>query len=201
MKKYSESEIDKLFNIETCLFDNSKEDANHRAYEPTPYAVLDLLIDSGFILSDDNIVDMGAGKGRVGFYLSNKIGCHVTGIEYDKDIYALALNNLSKVVKNVNVTFLNETAEKYSIKENDTIFFFFNPFSDKILSKVIHNIEESFYEVNREIKLIFYYPTLEFVGKLISNDMLEFVDEIDCSHLYHDSKGRECVMIFKVRQD
>ena len=45
MKKYSESEIDKLFNIETCLFDNSKEDANHRAYEPTPYSVLDLIVD------------------------------------------------------------------------------------------------------------------------------------------------------------
>lgn len=201
MKKYSESEIDKLFNIETCLFDNSKEDANHRAYEPTPYSVLDLIVDGDFLHGGDNVVDMGSGKGRVGFYLSNKIGCHVTGIEYNEDIYRLALENLSKVNEDVNVSFVNVSAEKYIIKNTDNAFFFFNPFSDKILSKVLANIKESFYEAPREIKLIFYYPTLEYVGKLISDDLLEFVDEIDCSHLFFDSKGRECVMIFKVGQD
>lgn len=190
--------IDEKFNIETCDRDDTMEDNEHRAYEPTPYDVLDLIIDSGYITSSDYVIDMGSGKGRVGIYLSNQIGCKVTGIEYNEKIFNDALDNLRSTSMNTNVEFVNISAEKYSIKSTDTVLFFFNPFSEKILETVIANTVKSFYENNREIKLIFYYPTLEYVGRLLTNDSIEFIDEIDCSHLYKDSKGRECIMIFKV---
>lgn len=193
-----EDRIDKKYNIDTCGRDDLREDKDHRAYEPTPYDVLDLIVDSGFVSEEDNVVDMGSGKGRVAIYLSNKIGCKVTGIEYDERIYSKAIDNLNATLVNVNVTFINMSAEKYEIKPDDSVIFFFNPFSEKILETVIANIEKSFYDNEREIKLIFYFPTLEFVGTLMTNDALEFVDEIDCSHLYKDSKGRECIMIFKI---
>lgn len=193
----TELEIDREFNIDTCGRDDSKEDKEHRAYEPTPYDVLDLLIDNDVINKNDHVVDMGAGKGRVSIYLSHEIGCHVTGVEYDPDIYNLAQINLYNVKPSVDVDFECISAEKYNVKSDDTVFFFFNPFSVKILNTVINNIEKSFYENMRSIKLIFYYPTLEYVGTLMTRDRLEFVDEIDCSHLYKDSKGRECIMIFK----
>lgn len=188
--------IDDELNIETCVIDNTNEDSNHRAYEPTPYDVLDLIIEEGIISQSDRVVDMGCGKGRVGFYLSRMINCHVTGIEYDEVIYNKAVENLSNIKVPVDVEFINIDAEKYGVKDDDTVFYFFNPFSDKILAKVLSNIEESFYKNPREIKLIFYYPTLEYVGELTARRNLDFIDEIDCSDLYKDSKGRECVMIF-----
>lgn len=194
----NEQRIDEKFNIETCQRDDKMEDNEHRAYEATPYDVLDLIVDSGFVSREDVVVDMGAGKGRVAIYLSNQIGCLVKGIEYDERIYMAATQNLKDTSMDTNAEFINCSAEGYEIRPEDTCFFFFNPFSEKILEKVLANIEDSFYDVNREIKLIFYYPSLEFVGRLLTKDYLEFVDEIDCSHLYKDSKGRECIMIFRV---
>lgn len=196
MNKDRELEIDAEFNIETCEFDNEREDANHRAYEPTPYDVLDELIESGLITGDDVVVDMGCGKGRVGFYLSNKTGCSVTGIDYDEIILEKARENYTRTLRKCHVEFINAAAENYEIRNTDSVFYFFNPFSEKILSSVLANIRDSYYECEREIKLVFYYPTLEYVGKLMTCDGLDFIDEIDCSHLYKDTKGRECIMIF-----
>lgn len=190
--------IDEKLHIDTCGRDDSREDNEHRAYEPTPYDILDLIVDSGFITKNDNVVDMGAGKGRVAIYLSNQIGCRVTGIEYDDKIYNQAVENLKSTTMDNNASFINVSAEEYEVLQEDTAFFFFNPFSEKILETVLSNIVTSYYESNREIKLIFYYPSLEYVGRLMTNDALEFVDEIDCSHLYKDSKGRECIMIFSI---
>lgn len=194
----TEQQIDRQFNIDTCGRDDSREDNEHRAYEPTPYDVLDLIIDSGFITKEDMLVDMGAGKGRVSIYVSNQTGCRAKGIEYDEHIYTQAQENLKSLSMDAKVEFVLTGAEKYEVTDDDSVFFFFNPFSEKILETVLSNIKKSYFDCEREIKLIFYYPSMEYVGRLMTKDYLEFVDEIDCSHLYKDNKGRECVMIFKV---
>lgn len=194
----TESLIDKNFNIDTCGRDDTREDKEHRAYEATPYDILDVIIDSGIIKKSDCLVDMGSGKGRVAIYLSNQIGCHVTGVEYDERMYAKSLDNLRQTSMESSAEFINVSAENYEVQDRDTAVFFFNPFSEKILETVIANIVKSYYKKERDIKLLFYYPSLEYVGRLMTHDSLEFLDEIDCSHLYKDSKGRECIMIFRV---
>ena len=198
MTNSEEKLIDEQYGIVTCGRDDSREDNEHRAYEPTPYDVLDLLAESGFITADDQLVDMGSGKGRVALYLSREIGCRARGIEYDEKLVDIAKENLANMSGHPDVEFQNESAENYKISGDDTVFFFFNPFSEKILETVLSNIEKSYYEREREIRLIFYYPSLEYVGRLMAKDYLDFVDEIDCSHLYKDSKGRECIMIFEL---
>lgn len=198
MTNSEEKLIDEQYGIITCGRDDSREDNEHRAYEPTPYDVLDLLAESGFITADDQLVDMGSGKGRVALYLSREIGCRAKGIEYDEKLVDIAKENLANLSGHPDVEFLNESAENYKVSGDDTVFFFFNPFSEKILETVLANIEKSYYESQRAIRLIFYYPSLEYVGRLMAKDYLDFVDEIDCSHLYKDSKGRECIMIFEL---
>ncbi|MDO4187754.1 MAG: SAM-dependent methyltransferase [Lachnospiraceae bacterium] len=193
-----EKSIDSKYGMDTCGRDDSGEDNEHHAYEPTPYDVLGLIAESGFIKSSDVLVDMGAGKGRASIYFTKETGCKAKGIEYDEAIFKVAERNIETSKSGERVTVINTAAEKYEIDKEDTVFFFFNPFSAKILETVLSNIENSYYDKRREIKLIFYYPSLEYVGRLMTKDYLEFVDEIDCSHLYKDKKGRECVMIFRV---
>ena len=194
----TEERIDKEFNIETSKRDATKEDDHHRAYEATPYDVLDLLAEEGVINRDDVLVDMGCGKGRAGFYLSNRIGCRVKGIEYSEELYQLALQNQQNLKKKADTQFLCMNAENYEVQKEDNVFFFFNPFSIEILRSVIANIEKSYYENRREIKLIFYYPSMEYVGYLLTKENIEFIDEIDCSHLYKKNKERECLLLFRI---
>ena len=172
-----EKRIDEQYGIDTCGRDDSREDTEHRAYEPTPYDVLELIAESGIITPDDVVVDMGAGKGRVSIFFAKELGCKVRGIEYDDKIFDLANENLDNVNKlsgkKLPVEFINESAEKYAIKKEDTVFFFFNPFSEKILETVLANIEKSYYDCKRKIKLLFYYPSLEYVGRLMTKDYFE----------------------------
>ena len=46
---YSEEQWDRRWRIRTCGRDTQAEDEHHSPYEPTPYAVLDRLADSGLI--------------------------------------------------------------------------------------------------------------------------------------------------------
>ena len=50
-----EVKIDKAFKIETLGRDDYKEDEYHHPYEPTPYSVLERLVESEYII-DENVI-------------------------------------------------------------------------------------------------------------------------------------------------
>ena len=86
---------------------------------------------------------------------------------------------------------------------------FFNPFSVEILQKVLARIYESYYENPREILLMFYYPSEEYISCLMTEEALMFVDEISTEDLFEVKNEREridypllahfcyCSMVFK----
>ena len=61
---------DKRLQIKTTGRDDSSADQYRYPYEPTPYTVLERLVNSGLIREGDVVLDYGCGKGRVGFFLS-----------------------------------------------------------------------------------------------------------------------------------
>ena len=65
---------------------------------------------------------------------------------------------------------------------------------------VLSNIEESFYEAPRDILLFFYYPSDEYMGRLMTENSLMFVDEIDCRDLFDKKDEREKVVIFEMNE-
>ncbi len=192
----SEASWDKKLNISTGGIDDSRADAFRYPYEPTPYSVLERLADSGFLNEDSVLVDYGCGKGRVGFFLNRQLGCKIIGIEYDDRIFAQAMENLRNF-KRDGISLLCTRAEDYLPMEADS-FYFFNPFSVEILRAVLQNILQSYYEDPREMRLFFYFPSDEYLGELMTNDALMFVDEIDCSDLFESNRQRERVLVFEV---
>ena len=60
----------------------------------------------------------------------------------------------------------------------------------------IHRILESSYEKPREIKLLFYYPSDEYISYLMTVDEFMFEDEIDCRDLFPGNDMRERIVIF-----
>lgn len=194
-----EREWDKKLNIDTIGRDASKEDDYHYPYEPTPYCVLERLVKSGYISNDNILVDYGCGKGRVGFFLNNELGCKVVGIDFDERMCKAAQENLlrySSSKNENNMEFISESAEKYEIKDADT-FYFFNPFSVEVLQSVIGKIKKSYYENPREMQLFFYYPSDEYISFLMTVPEFCFVDEIDCQDLFGGNDERERIVIFE----
>ena len=122
--KMTEREWDKKLKIQTDGRDDSHEDEYHYPYEPTPYAVLERLAESGYISQGDRVIDYGCGKGRVGFFLNHELDCHVTGVEFDEKIYQQAIKNISTYSKSRNIRIIRENADEYKVCNEERFYFF-----------------------------------------------------------------------------
>ena len=193
-----ETTWDKLLQIKTTGRDDSNSDQYHYPYEPTPYSVLERLVNSGLIRKKDVILDYGCGKGRVDFFLAFQAKSKTIGIEYDERIYLGALKNRESSVSGGRTEFVLARAEAYPVPPEVNRCYFFNPFSVELLRKVTARILESYYENPREIFLFFYYPSEEYISYLMTVNELEFYDEIDCMDLFAGNDQRERIMIFSL---
>lgn len=189
---------DKLLRIKTTGRDDSMADQYRYPYEPTPYSVLERLAGSGYISKRNVLLDYGCGKGRVDFYLSYQTRCRTLGIEYDPRMYERALSNQQTAVSGRRASFVLVNAEQYPVPAEVDRCYFFNPFSVEILQKVMARILDSYYENPRNIQLYFYYPSDEYVAYLMTQELLMFVDEIDCGDLFEGKDPREKILIFEI---
>ena len=197
--RYSEQEEnqwDRLLKIKTMGRDDSNADQYRYPYEPTPYAVLERLANSGWIRKGDTLLDYGCGKGRVDCYLSYQTRCHSIGVEYDPRIYETAAENQKTAVSGGRTEFVLADAGEFPVPDAVNRAYFFNPFSVELLQKVIRRILDSWYEVSREIRLFFYYPSDEYLAYLMTVDELVFADEIDCRELFDGNDARERIVEF-----
>ena len=193
-----EHKWDQLLRIRTTGRDDFNADEYRYPYEPTPYRVLERLVDSGFIAPEDVVLDYGCGKGRVDFFISHRIQAKTIGIEYDERIYQSAIENQETASLRAAVEFVSERAEAYEVPAEVNRCYFFNPFSVEILRKVMARILESYYANPREVRLFFYYPSAEYVSYLMTVDELEFYDEIPCGDLFEGNDSREQILVFSL---
>ena len=192
-----ETKWDKLLHIKTTGRDDSQADQYHYPYEPTPYAVLERLANSGYITKKNTLIDYGCGKGRADFFLSYQTRCKSIGIEYDERIYAVAEENQMSAVSGNRTAFVLASAENYRVPTGADRFYFFNPFSMTLLRKVMAKVLESYYENPREMLFFFYYPSDEYVAYLMTKEELSFFDEVDCRDLFEGDNKREKILIFE----
>lgn len=208
---------DRKLHIHTRGDDRSKEDRDRYAYEPTPYGVLLKLVDSGWVRREDVLMDYGCGKGRVGLFMHHQTGCGSIGIDFNGDMIRKAEKNLENMNGGKNDSFRRDIpqnadfsydfpgspaflwadAARYEVPDAVTRFYFFNPFSVRILEIVIGKVLDSWYRKPRHILLFFYYPSADYVSFLMRTDMLSFVDELDCQDLFPDDP-REKILCFEL---
>ena len=192
----NEKTWDDRLQIQTIGRDASGSDEYRYPYEPTPYAVLARLADSGLIRPGDVLLDYGCGKGRADFFLAHRTGAATIGIEYDARIYQAALDNQKRALSPA--SFMLTRAEAYDVPTNVNRCYFFNPFSTEILHKAMARILESYYACPREMFLFFYYPSDEYISYLMTVDELDFYDEIECDDLFPKNDPRERILIFSL---
>ena len=201
-EKLTEDQWERKLNIRTGGGSNHTADGENYPYEPTPYRVLLRLARSGYISRETKLVDYGCGKGRVSIFLARMTGCRVIGVDYNEQLIAAANENLDRSKEKgtslLQISFLHMAAERFELTDEDS-FFFFNPFSEVILKRVIDQILWSWYENPRQMRLLFYYPTDEDVVALMQEEELMFADEIDCSDLFEGNQKRERILVFETQ--
>jgi 16S rRNA A1518/A1519 N6-dimethyltransferase RsmA/KsgA/DIM1 with predicted DNA glycosylase/AP lyase activity len=187
MKKHY---YEKLLHIKTDGYQQEYDTLSHNhPYEPTDYAVLELLLDEFELNQTDSIIDFGAGLGRLCFFLHYFKHVMVKGVEMDETLYQQSIKNKQKYLRKTKkerdtIQFHHTLAEDYVIKRTDNRFYFFNPFSVQIFMKIIGNILRSVEESPRKVELILYYASEDYTYYLNNNTPFQIKQEIIVPHLY-----------------
>lgn len=198
----NEQQFDKYLNINTIGEQYGfPKLAHYHRYEPTPYAGLEQLFEQYELPENPVFVDMGCGKGRVPIYIHDKFHIPTVGVEMDAGFHAEAENNKKNYVqkkhKGAPVTFEHVIAEEYVIKSVDNVFFFFNPFSIKIFRTVVHNIWKSYEQNMRDIHIILYYPSHDYLQFLEYGTPFALAHEI---YLRDETNINERLCVFTLKK-
>ncbi|MFZ3589709.1 methyltransferase [Bacillus sp. DJP31] len=185
-----EKEYDDLLSISTG--GNPKESSNslhYHRYEPTPYRALEDLFSNYQLKSSDQIVDFGCGKGRLNFFVNDRFNCSVVGVEMNETLTKEATENRRSYVKKhpkgkKKIHFQCCLAEEYEIDPLDNVFYFFNPFTIQIFRKIINNILLSVEQSEREIELVLYYPSEDYIYFLENHTSFQLNSEIMLAESY-----------------
>ncbi len=201
MKEYY---YDKLLNIKTRGDQQGfNKSLHYHRYEPTPYSALEELFRHYEMKSSDHIVDFGCGKGRLNFYLHYFFGANVVGIEMNEALYQEAIHNQNKYVKKKSkdkIHFHCCLAEEYKVDDLDNRFYFFNPFSIQVFQKIINNILLSVEKSEREIELVLYYPSADYIFFLENDTAFELKDEVSLPFVsQHNPNERFLIYRFRDR--
>jgi SAM-dependent methyltransferase len=198
-----EQYYDKLLNIKTVGDQKGFNQSFHyHRYEPTPYGALEKLFTKYELKSSDRVVDFGCGKGRLNFYINYLYKATVVGIEMNELSYQEAVENQSSYLKKFKsskgkIHFYCSLAEKYEIDPLDNRFYFFNPFTVPIFWKVINNILVSVEKSKRDIELVLYYPSEDYIYFLENHTSFELKDEVILPDLYEQNPN-ERFLIYRL---
>lgn len=132
-------------------------------YEPTPAEVFSEMI--GRIPFDPRefvFVDFGSGKGKVLMLAAQYPFRSVLGVELWEDLHRIALENLDSFRKRpdcaAEVTSVRMDAAEFPLPEQPLVLYFFNPFPEAVLARVLANLRESLARAPRRVYLLFYGP-------------------------------------------
>ncbi|KAB7705301.1 methyltransferase [Bacillus aerolatus] len=175
---------DELLNIKTRGDQKGFNQSFHyHRYEPTPYSALEKLFNQYELKSSDRIVDFGCGKGRLNFYINYLFNATVVGVEMNEAFYQEAVENRNSYLKKTKnsidkVQFHCCLAEEYQIAPLDNRFYFFNPFSIQIFMNIINKILISAEKSEREIELVLYYGSEDYIYFLENSTSFELKEEV-----------------------
>ena len=185
-----EPNYDELLNIKTGE-DHVRfyKSFHYHPYEPTPYSALKTLFQQYELKSSDRLVDFGCGKGRLSFFVEHFFGIRTVGIEMNEMFYEAAMENRhsfakKRKLKDDHLLFHCCLAEEYLIDDEDNVFYFFNPFSIVIFRQVVDRILESNEQCDREIQLILYYSSEDYIYFLERETMFQLKQEVILPGLY-----------------
>jgi hypothetical protein len=170
-ERESDAEFDMRFGVRTggmisladLLILPTRSRVFGQAYGPTPErAFTEMLSAVPRDFKDFVFIDFGSGLGRVLLLASEYPFQAIRGVEFSPDLHKIACDNIrsyrSQTQKCADIASVCQDAAEYEIPEERAVFYFYNPFLEPVMARVIQNIEQSLHRNPREAYLIYYNP-------------------------------------------
>ena len=166
---YHEIKGERKYNLDTIQLDRLKtitvkgDNLDHGSiYQACNYYILE----KGFgylasINENKNITDFGCGKGRAMIVAAHYGFNNITGIDFAKALCVSAGQNTQKTQQLyplIKFNIICDDVVNYKIEKDKTAFFFFNPFDEVVMLKVVRNILSSLKENERKIYIMYANP-------------------------------------------
>jgi 16S rRNA G966 N2-methylase RsmD len=166
---YHEIKGEKKYQLETVKVDtlqNEKirsDNLKHASiYQGTNYFIIEKAFE--FLRQENanfHLVDYGSGKGRIMVVAAYYDFKKITGIDFSQSLCHEAEINIEKIkprFPSVEFEIVCDDAVNYPIKNDDTVFFFFNPFDEVVMLQVVKNILASLKKNERKIYVVYVNP-------------------------------------------
>jgi SAM-dependent methyltransferase len=157
--RYRTDTTRRIEQVELDVTSANKQEATR--YQPSGLRTLRSLFRHMKFPHDAVFVDFGCGKGRV-LLLAAAYGFkRVVGIEFSPELCAIARENVisfGKRRKISEVEIVQGDVCDYKMKGDETIFYYFHPFSADILNRTLDKIVESLTIYPRRAWIFYYLP-------------------------------------------
>jgi len=127
---------------------------------------------AGVKINKELFIDYGSGKGAALIHASQMGFNQVYGIEFAKELNDTSLDNIKKL-KLTNIHSLHQDATTFIPPKETTVIYFFNPFDEVVMEKVIEMILEAKKDFLEDVYIIYGRPTC---GELL-NDSFTLLGE------------------------
>ena len=151
----------RILEVDRLDIDSENRDQGVR-YQPTQVRPFKLMLSALDLSKDCSFVDFGSGMGRA-LMLAAEYGFQtITGVEYAKNLCEIAVKNLRAYHRaaqsRATINIVHMDAAKYPVRNSDTVFYFYNPFHERVMRQVVENIHQSVLRAPRKVFIIYLNP-------------------------------------------
>lgn len=150
-----------IVNLNQLTLAGENSNANHHYQGASYFILFSIFKELPAHLKQTTLIDFGCGKGRALFVAEQCGFTHLIGVDIAQELITDALTNLKQYkLRNSEsqISFVFSDATQFAIPISACVFYFFNPFGEPILNKVLNNIKKSVQENPREIYCIYINP-------------------------------------------
>lgn len=156
--------LDVRTNSEIDLSALGVDGPNRHRYAPCRWTTLRKILPRAEVGADDVFVDFGSGKGRALLQAASYPFRRVVGVEISADLNVVARANIASrrhrlVCRDIEI--IDCDVLKYTIPDDLTVAFLYNPFGGAVFESVIARLLASWDRHPRRIRIIYRNPVEE----------------------------------------
>jgi len=153
--------LDTSNSVELASLDSAADE--HKNYIPSSWGTMRRIAQLRPIGTDDVFVDFGSGKGRMVFLAAQHPFKRVVGVEISRVLHEIAEANVSRNrprLRCKDIQLVCEDVLRFSVPDDMTFGYFFNPFTGETFKRVVEKIRASWQAHPRQITIVYTNPIM-----------------------------------------